>query len=100
MLDQIILSVLNKIVSFSRLIEKNKTYRIPKGDGDTDLFQVLDVTSNKLKLKNLKTNQTKIVNKSNFQKRLDAGEIYVSACSRNELRGSSETLSMRDDVWV
>jgi ribosomal protein S4E len=68
-----------------RMIEKNRTYRIPRGD-ETDLFHVLEIGSDSLKLKNLKTNRTETVNKSNFQKRLDAGEIYVSANLFNVLR--------------
>lgn len=81
-MDEIILSVLKQIISFSRMIEKNKTYRILRKDGGTDLFHVLEITGDKIKLKNLRTDSVKTVNKSNFQKRLDAGEIYVSAETR------------------
>jgi len=62
-----------------RLIEKNKTYRIPHSSGDTDLYQVIDITKDSVKMKDLKKNKTKTFNKSSFQKRLDAGEIYVEA---------------------
>ena len=67
-----------EVIIMERLIEKDRTYRIPKENGETDLYQVVSI-GNELRLKNIKTGTIKNVNKSNFQKRLDAGEIYVSA---------------------
>ena len=61
-----------------RLIEKNKTYRIPKGDGTTELLHVLSIGDN-LKVTDLGSGKTKTMDKAAFQKRLNAGEIYVSA---------------------
>ena len=65
-----------------RLIEKNRTYRIPKENGETDLYHVLE-TGSSLKVKDLKTNKIKNIDKQNFQTRLDQGEIYVSAKQHN-----------------
>lgn len=63
-----------------RLIEKNKTYRIvDKKTGKTSLFHVHDMHENFLHLKDLSTNKLKKFNRSDFQKKLDAGKIYVSA---------------------
>lgn len=61
-----------------RVIEKNRTYRIPKENGETDLYHVLE-TGRSLKVKDLKTNKIKNIDKQNFQTRLNQGEIYVSA---------------------
>ena len=61
-----------------RLIEKNRTYRIPRHDGTTELLHVISV-GDTLKVMDLTTKKTKTMNKEAFQKRLDAGEIYVSA---------------------
>jgi hypothetical protein len=67
-----------------RLIEKNKTYRIPKKDGSTDLIQVLLILGDSIKVKDLKKNIIKILKKSTFEKDLDEGRIYVSAENRRE----------------
>jgi hypothetical protein len=61
-----------------RMIEKNRTYRIPKDDGTTDLLQVVEIGKT-LKVKDIKTNKIKSMDKQNFIKRLNEGEIYVSA---------------------
>lgn len=61
-----------------RLIEKNRTYRIPHENGETKLYQVLEVGKS-LKVKDLKSGTVKQMDRSSFQKRLNAGEIYVSA---------------------
>lgn len=61
-----------------RTIEKNRTYRIPKDNGDTELLQVVEMGET-LKVKDIKTNKTKSMDKQNFINRLNAGEIYVSA---------------------
>jgi hypothetical protein len=60
------------------MIEKNRTYRIPKEDGTTELLQVVEVGET-LKVKDIKTSKIKSMDKQNFIKRLNAGEIYVSA---------------------
>ena len=61
-----------------RQIEKNKTYRIRNGS-QYNLFHVLEIGQDTLKLKDLKTDLVKDVKKAPFQKALDAGNIYVSA---------------------
>jgi len=61
-----------------RLIEKNRTYRIPKEDGTTELLHVLSVGENVI-LKDVKTGNSRSIKRSTFQSRLDNGEIYVSA---------------------
>ena len=66
-----------------RQIEKDKTYRIPHKDG-TDLLQVLSL-GEPLKVKNLKTGKIQEMSKQSFQKRLNAGEIYVSADLKEDL---------------
>ena len=61
-----------------RMIEKNRTYRIPKEDGTTELLQVVDIGKT-LKVKDIKTNKIKSMDKQNFIQRLNEGEIFVSA---------------------
>ena len=53
-----------------RLIEKNRTYRIPKENGETELYHVLE-TGSSLKVKDLKTNGTQ------FSWDLPADERYA-----------------------
>jgi hypothetical protein len=67
-----------------RLIERNKTYRIPKKDGSTDLIQVLLVLGDSIKVKDLNKGIIKILKKSTFEKDLDEGRIYVSAANRRK----------------
>jgi len=61
-----------------RIIEKNKTYRIPH-NGKTSLLRVLDLTSTKVKVLDLKTNKKYSVSLETFQDGLNLGTIYVSA---------------------
>lgn len=68
-----------------RLIEKNKTYRIPRKDGTADLYQVLLIIGDSIKVKDLKKNVIKIFKKAPFQKDLNEGLIYVEACRKNTL---------------
>ena len=67
-----------------RLIEKNKTYRIPRKDGSTDLIQVLLIIGDSIKVRDLKKDIIKILKKSTFEKDLDEGRIYVSAENRRK----------------
>jgi len=67
-----------------RLIEKNKTYRIPRKDGSTDLIQVLLIIGDSIKVRDLKKDIIKILKKSTFEQDLDEGRIYVSAENRRK----------------
>ena len=67
-----------------RLIEKNKTYRIPRKDGSTDLIQVLLIIGDSIKVRDLKKDIIKILKKSTFERDLDEGRIYVSAENRRK----------------
>jgi len=65
-----------------RQIEKNKTYRIKHGSS-YNLLQVLSESGSTLQVKDLKTGNTKTLDKERFQKLLDNGSIYVSAQKEN-----------------
>jgi hypothetical protein len=75
----------------NRLIEKNKTYRIPH-KGKTSLFRVLDITSNKIKVLDLKNNKKYSMSRDIFQDGLDLGTIYVSATFHKAESGLSPIL--------
>lgn len=62
----------------ARVLEKNKTYRIQHGQ-KYNLFQILDIEGDTLKIKDLKRGTNKHVSKTSFQKKLDMGQIHVSA---------------------
>lgn len=61
-----------------RLIEKNRTYRIPSEEGTT-LLRVTQIGSETITLEDLATGKTRTMDRGSFQADLDAGKIYVSA---------------------
>lgn len=61
-----------------RLIEKNKTYRIPYED-KTTLLRVLKIGDSRIRIQDLKSGRVFSVSKNSFQKGIDEGTIYVSA---------------------
>lgn len=63
----------------TRVIEVNRTYRCPKEGGGTDLYRVRSIGGDSLVVEDMKTGKTRTVNRAGFQKKLDKGEIYVSA---------------------
>lgn len=62
-----------------RLIEVNKTYRFPREGGGTDLYRVRSVDGDTLLIEDMSTKKTRRTSRSGFQKKLNEGEIYVSA---------------------
>jgi hypothetical protein len=63
-----------------RPIETDKTYRVKDSKtGGYRLWKVLEIGKSGLTIKDLATNSQFKIGKPDFQKRLDAGDIYVSA---------------------
>lgn len=73
-----------------RLIEKNRTYRIPSDNGTT-LLKVTQIGSGTITLEDLTTGKTKTMDRGSFQADLDAGKIYVSA-SKEKLIAALEIM--------
>jgi len=61
-----------------KMLELDRTYRIPREDGTT-LLRILKIEAKQLLLLDLKTKRKFKQNKASFQRRLDAGEIFVAA---------------------
>ena len=61
-----------------RTIELNKTYRLQAG-AQYALLQVTKAENGALEVKDLKSGKVKNVSQASFQKKLDNGDIYVSA---------------------
>lgn len=62
-----------------RLLEKNRTYRVPRTGGGYDLYHLISVEADSITLRNQQTNKIENKNKKEFQSALDAGKIYVAA---------------------
>jgi len=62
-----------------RLLELDKTYRVPHENGETRLLKITNLSSKYVWFLDLKSKRKIKQSRPSFQKRLDSGEVYVSA---------------------